>query len=117
MSIMRLGQLPRSPWAVEVLTEHLVAEAPACSSLQNAVNRLRTKSSSDLLLDMAGERVIKTSGAGARAFYAIADDCLAHVLILETALTREEGSAIQRAAQRSNAIFAAWVKASATWAS
>ncbi len=116
ISISSLGRLPRSPWAVEVLVEQLAAEAPDDTSLQRAVRRLRMKSSSGLLLDMAAKKVIKPLGDGATAVYVIADGFAQRVTAVEQGLTGEEADALRRAAQRSNAIFAAWAKASATWA-
>ena len=117
MSIRHLGRLPRSPWAADVLAEHLASEASDSSSLQSAVNRLRVMSPSSLLVAMARRHVINATGVGTRASYTIADDCVQAVATLETALTNEERGAIERAAHRSNAIFAAWSKASATWVS
>jgi hypothetical protein len=65
---------------------------------------------------MAAERVVKPVGEGATAVYVIADGWAERVAAVRKGLTREEADSLQRAAQRSKAIFAAWAKASATWA-
>lgn len=117
MSIRCVGRLPRAPWAADVLAEQLVTELPEASSLQRLARRLRETSSSSLLLDMAKCHFVSVVGTGVRASYTLAKDYVPTVERLETALTSEERNAIERAAQRSKAIFAAWANASATWAS
>lgn len=117
ISIRHLGGLPRSPWAVDVLIEHLASEAPESSPLRSAISRLRNVSPRSQLVALAGQHVINISGIGTRSSYAIAEDHVQAVATLEAALTSKELDAIERAVQRSNAIFAAWSKASATWAS
>jgi len=117
MSIRQLGRLPRSPWAADVLTEQLAAISPPRSSLRNVVDQLRSASSSRLLTAMAQRQVIDVLGIGATASYTIADNCMSAVETLEGTLTSDELRAVQRATQRANAIFAAWAKASVTWAS
>jgi hypothetical protein len=69
-----------------------------------------------LLLDMAGQRLISALGSGSTAVYAISDDQADVVRTAEDSLTGPEADALRRATQRSNAIFDAWAKASATWA-
>ena len=114
-SINLLGALPRAPWAADVLVESLAAEAPHGSSLQRAIDRLRTESPRNLLLNMTAKRVIAPFGDGNTAVYVIAEEFAGCALAVEDGLTRREIEALRRATQRSKEIFVAWAKASATW--